>query len=101
MPEGAEEGLLGGEERGVSAGVELGGGPVEFEDLGVGGGETFNFVRIYAVGGCWKGKGLTSRVWVLADVFFNGELVGAGFIFRDDAADDGHAAFFDLGLKGG
>ena len=39
MPEGAEEGLLGGEERGVSAGVELGGRPVEFEDLGVEGGE--------------------------------------------------------------
>ena len=39
-------------------------------------------------------------MWVLADVFFNGKLVGAGFVFGDDAADDGHAALFDLGLEG-
>ena len=39
MPEGGEEGLLGREQGGVGAGVELGGRPVEFEDLGVEGGE--------------------------------------------------------------
>ncbi len=38
---------------------------------------------------------------VLADVFFNGKLVGAGFVFRDDAADDGHATFFYLGFESG
>jgi hypothetical protein len=39
VPEGGEERLLGLQEGGVGAGVELGGGPVELVDLGVGGGE--------------------------------------------------------------
>jgi hypothetical protein len=38
---------------------------------------------------------------VLAGVFFDFEFVGAGFVFGDDAANDGHAALFDFLFVGG
>jgi hypothetical protein len=44
--------------------------------------------------------GHTACLGVLPHVFLDGELVGAGFVFGDDASDDGHAAFFDLRFEG-
>jgi len=50
VPGGHEE-LLGEAEVGVGAGEELGGGPVEFEDLGVGGWECW---RLWSVIVCFS-----------------------------------------------
>lgn len=41
-------------------------------------------------------KKRTSCLGVLADVFFDFEFVGAGFVFGDDTPDDCDAAFLDL-----
>lgn len=51
MPEGGHERVVGGEEGRVASGAELGGGPVEFEDLRGGGGEALWGVLVLV--GCW------------------------------------------------
>jgi hypothetical protein len=38
----------------------------------------------------------TSGVWVLPDVFFDLELIGARLVFGDDAPDDRHATLLDV-----
>ena len=47
----------------------------------------------------WESVGLTAGLRVLADVFFNLELVGPGFVLGDDTPDNGHATLLYLGLE--
>lgn len=47
-----------------------------------------------------KGWGSTSGVGIPVNVFLDFKFVSAGLVLRNDPADDGHAALFDLLLVG-